>query len=139
MGLTRFGDIPGNVIGFQALVASAASNGTGGEQLVRCPQAGYLNSAGIAYTASQNSATASNGKTVKIINLGSAAAGTAVLASYTIPTSTAAALTGKAFTVGAASVATFAAGDILQYVVAPGTTENVTYAAGLVTLELSYT
>ena len=76
MGLTRIADVPGNVIGFNALVASAASNGTGsGEQLVRCPQAGYLYSAGIVYTSSQNSAAASDAKTVKVINLGSAAAG----------------------------------------------------------------
>lgn len=88
MGTTMFADIPGNLHEIVENTASVASNAGDAvyQPIFRVPQAGTL--VAVRWFASANQAgAADHRRALKVINLGAAAAGTVVLASYDVTAS----------------------------------------------------
>ena len=135
MGSTFQSDIPGNLFEIVENVASVASNAvdTAYQPIFRVPQAGTLKAARWFASASQNT-DATDYRTLKIVNLGAAAAGTVVLASHAFSATKAANVPVSMTNNTTAANLALAAGDVLAYVTA-STGNGVAIIAAQVQIE----
>lgn len=117
MGTTLYHDIPNVMFTLTGAVASVASNAADAvNQIIgRVESAGIFRAAYFMPSASQ-AGSASHYRTLKIVNLGSAAAGTVVLASYALSASTTSVVASTAKTLTNGAVLSLAASDLLAYV-----------------------
>jgi len=117
MGSTFQADIPGNRYEIVENTASVTANGADNlyQPIFRVPQAGTFKNAYWMSSASQDS-HGTNYRTLQIINLGAAGAGTVVLASYALTASKAANVPYTMVNNATAANLALAAGDVLAFV-----------------------
>jgi len=137
MGTTFQGDIPGNLHEIVENTASVASNAGDAvyQPVFRVPQTGTFVAARWVASANQAGA-ADHRRALKIINLGAAAAGTIVLASYDVTASKARNVPFSLTNNTTAANLALAAGDVLAFYTTKGG-NGVAIVAGQVQIEWS--
>lgn len=135
MGKIAQADIPGNINSFRYTVASCASN-VSSTTLPVCiaPAEGYVRSANLQFSVSRASST--KDYVMTLVNCGSVGTGTTVLGTF-YGSAAFVSYASSPLTVGASTVATFAAGDALCLVQA-SQAATTTLPACELSLNLTY-